>query len=584
MSIYRTTADGWKRLIAWGLMLAMLWTALPAVRADDDQPAPQSYRLMCTPNKKETAVPVYAQPGTSGEKITVLKQGGEMEIVGDTGSYYRVLTDGRTGYVPRGRVRLTGQERTEPLPEYLSGTLALEDPIPKMYTDYLILKGEIQAEKPIDTVFAFLWDEKQFKVEQAYVKSLDSASKTVSAAKLKGLLNIGNVKGGRKTLVIQGASQGEMMVLFRSPVYIRGAQDDPASVSSLCGGLPDTVLDTKVSTAYLFTQNRKTMTVTIPEAAQPALLTIEWKVIPDSFTVETYGEGGQALAAQVFETRRYADWMPLTKDVRTVKITPRGGSEIAISSCRVYSDVYSRHAVQQWEDMPEKLDMLVVSTHQDDEFLFLGGTIPYYAWRKDVTMGVMYLTEGERVRMKEALDGLWTAGVRYYPILLGLEDKYTLNPKQAAGRWKKDEPQVKVVRALRQYKPEVLVCQDFNGEYGHGQHMYAVELLAECLALANDPTFDPESAEKWGVWQVKKMYSHLYEQNQIVMPWDQPLDSTGVVTAMFLAKEAYDKHHSQQSAFSMEWHGVKYDNTLFGLYYSAVGPDVEKNDFMENIR
>lgn len=576
--------DGWKRLTAWGLMLAMLVLLPPAVRADDDQPAPQSYRLMCAVNKKETGVPVYAQPGTSGTKIAILKQGDEMEVVGDTGSYYRVLTDGQTGYVARSRVRLVGRERQDALPECMDGTLALEDPIPKMYTDYLTLKGEIRADRPIDTVFAFLWDEKQFRVEQAWVKALGSAAKTVSAGKLKGLLNIGNVKGGRKTLVIQGSCQGEMVVLMRSPVYIRGAQDDPASVSAMCGGLTDVLLDTKVSTAYLFTKTRTTMSVTIPEAAKPALMTIEWKVIPDSFTVELFGEGGKALSSETYETRRYADWLPLTKDVRTVKITPRGGNEIAISSCRVYSDTYSRHAVQQWEDMPDKLDMLVVSTHQDDEFLFLGGTIPYYAWRQDVTMGVMYMTEGERVRMKEALDGLWTAGVRYYPILLELEDKYTLNPKQAAGRWKKSEPQVRVVRVLRQYKPEVIVCQDFNGEYGHGQHMYTVELLAECLALANDPAFDPESAEKWGVWQVKKMYSHLYDQNQIVMAWDQPLDSSGVVTAMFLAKEAYDKHHSQQSAFSMEWHGVKYDNTLFGLYYSAVGPDVEKNDFMENIR
>ena len=33
----------------------------------------------------------------------------------------------------------------------------------------------------------------------------------------------------------------------------------------------------------------------------------------------------------------------------------------------------------------------------------------------------------------------------------------------------------------------------------------------------------------------------------------------------------------------MEHHGKKYDNTKFGLTYTTVGLDVEKNDFLENI-
>ncbi|MBQ2699753.1 MAG: hypothetical protein IJF65_01210, partial [Clostridia bacterium] len=61
-------------------------------------------------------------------------------------------------------------------------------------------------------------------------------------------------------------------------------------------------------------------------------------------------------------------------------------------------------------------------------------------------------------------------------------------------------------------------------------------------------------------------------------------DDSGVITPMFLAWEGYDKSKSQLAAFSMERDGAKYDNTLFGLYWSSVGPDIKKNDFMENIR
>jgi hypothetical protein len=54
-------------------------------------------------------------------------------------------------------------------------------------------------------------------------------------------------------------------------------------------------------------------------------------------------------------------------------------------------------------------------------------------------------------------------------------------------------------------------------------------------------------------------------------------------TAIMLAKEAYDKHRSQQGAFTMENDGNRYDNRKFGLYFTTVGPDVKKNDFFENI-
>ena len=110
-------------------------------------------------------------------------------------------------------------------------------------------------------------------------------------------------------------------------------------------------------------------------------------------------------------------------------------------------------------------------------------------------------------------------------------------------------------------------------------------MAAEAIALAADPNYDPQSVETYGVWQIKKAYVHLYEKNQIRMDWDQVVEEDDpTVTAMFLAKEAYDKHRSQRSAFSMEHHGKLYDNTLFGLYYTAVGPDVEKNDFLENVK
>ena len=82
---------------------------------------------------------------------------------------------------------------------------------------------------------------------------------------------------------------------------------------------------------------------------------------------------------------------------------------------------------------------------------------------------------------------------------------------------------------------------------------------------------------------MKKVYLHLYKENQIEMDWDQPLSPDSPISPMFLAQEAFDKHRSQQRAYSMTREAKTYNNRLFGLYYSAVGPDENKNDFFEHL-
>ena len=272
----------------------------------------------------------------------------------------------------------------------------------------------------------------------------------------------------------------------------------------------------------------------------------------------------------------------LSDKTRKVILRPGDDDTCALSELRVYAEGFPGHAVQQWDPMPEKIDILLVSTHQDDEFLFFGGSIPYYSWRDDVTIGVLYMANCGRLRYREALNGLWCAGLKYHPLFLGLEDYLTYNFQEAAARWRSDEPEKLLTRVIRQYRPEVILTQDFNGEYGHAQHEVTAQLVADCLKLAEQEDFDPESVESFGTWSVKKLYIHLYDQNTIRMDWEQPLEDP-VITPMFLAKEGFDKSKSQQAYFSMERHGNLYDNHLFGLYYTSVGPDVQKNDFMENI-
>lgn len=141
----------------------------------------------------------------------------------------------------------------------------------------------------------------------------------------------------------------------------------------------------------------------------------------------------------------------------------------------------------------------------------------------------------------------------------------------------------KVTAAIRRYKPEVILTQDVAGEYGHGAHRVVADAVMNCSAEAADAARHPDSAKQYGTWQTKKVYIHLYGQNQIHMNWNKPLVHFDGKTGMEMAIAALNCHVSQVArGWSMD-EARNHDNTLFGLYSTTVGPDVMKDDFMENI-
>ena len=79
------------------------------------------------------------------------------------------------------------------------------------------------------------------------------------------------------------------------------------------------------------------------------------------------------------------------------------------------------------------------------------------------------------------------------------------------------------------------------------------------------------------------------------MDYDIPLDYFGGKTAYEVSKIGYSYHKSQQYTWFTKWlngpHNsytsikqiTTYSPTIFGLYYTTVGEDVNKNDMFENI-
>lgn len=245
--------------------------------------------------------------------------------------------------------------------------------------------------------------------------------------------------------------------------------------------------------------------------------------------------------------------------------------------------------VQTWQPMLEKADMLAFSTHADDELLWFGGTLPMYAGQYKKKVQVAYLiyhgaARNEYFRNHELLDGLWTVGVTNYPMICRqFEDYYCSNLAEALKTYDEDAMREYAVMLLRRFKPEVVVTQDENGEYGHGAHRLAVKVMKEAVHLSSDPSKYPASAQEYGTWNIKKCYLHLYSEGSRIMPWEAPLPAFQGKTGLEMAVKGYQCHKSQlKKWFRVEAEGSQYDCRKFGLYYTTVGPDKAKNDFLEN--
>ena len=279
-----------------------------------------------------------------------------------------------------------------------------------------------------------------------------------------------------------------------------------------------------------------------------------------------------------------------------------GKTEMGFNEIFVFGEGEVPEWVQQWNPTPEKADILFFVAHPDDDLLFMGGAIASYGpGRADSTVAVAYLTYSNTTRRSEMLNGLWTLGIREYPIIGDFRDFYYNKSKKmsdiyAAQTGGKNGVLGWVTEMFRKYKPEVVVTQDEKGEYGHPQHRLVADASKVCFEAAAEAGSYPESAEKYGTWQVKKLYLHLYgpEEEQTQFDFTIPREEFGGLTANELAQKAFEEHKTQAGkgwkfsgkkvVFSVEEYGVKrYPANRYGLYATTVGADTGHTDFLENI-
>ena len=350
-----------------------------------------------------------------------------------------------------------------------------------------------------------------------------------------------------------------------------------------------TLMTDKKYTSYWESNKIKTpwIAITAPEGKPIAGLYVCFGNMPESWEIQTSDDGKDWFTAVPGDTRFLHAYVALPQPAQHVRlaVTSEKKTALRINDLFVLSEGDLPDWVQVWQPTEEKADILFLSTHTDDELIFFGGAIPTYAVEQQRKVVVAYFTRSNTTRSSELLNGLWHMGVRTYPVIGNFKDSYAKNLKAAyksAGG--KDKVNEWIVGLYRQYKPEVVVTQDTNGEYGHKQHMMIADAAQNCIALAANEDEFTTSTIAYGTWQVKKLYLHLYPENQITFDWTVPLKSMNGATGIELAEEAYTLHKTQASSgMSVTETGTKYDNRVFGLAFTTVGEDVRKDDFLENI-
>jgi len=308
---------------------------------------------------------------------------------------------------------------------------------------------------------------------------------------------------------------------------------------------------------------------------------VKWYALPDCAILVQSDETGAELSRETIENPVYNDCYSILPGASSLSISCQ--AEMQLSEVTLFSEGLLPEEIHVWQPPLKKADLLVVSAHCDDELIFFGGTIPYYAGERALAVQVAYMANGDRARVDEALNGLWLAGVRNSPVFLPLKDVYTESLRRMLLNWGEEETTGILTGLIRRFQPEVIVSHDLNGEYGHAAHMATAYCLQAAVPQAASETAFPDSANEYGVWQTQKLYLHLYPEHKITMDWNQKLSAFDGKTALEVANEAYHMHVSQLEYHSNVYGTEEFSSFDYGLAFTAVGEDEAKNDFFEHV-
>jgi LmbE family N-acetylglucosaminyl deacetylase len=280
--------------------------------------------------------------------------------------------------------------------------------------------------------------------------------------------------------------------------------------------------------------------------------------------------------------------------------------------------------------VPGKAWLMAVHAHPDDEGIFFGGVLPYYACTLGLPVVLVNMTTGwleadcaqtedSYTRQAELTEAAGRYGLDGAPMfLLFQQTDWNIGIENSWDRWADcvtdgddiAEGQRRASRCLaeliRAYRPEVIVTHDFAGEYGHPDHKALAYATAAAwdLAAGRDAVIDDGVTPRIIVradgvtgepWEARKLYIHSYDQGRLFHDhWenisvDSDGDGTADQTPRQIANYALGAHESQGRVYVVTVYdtlangGNTLDNhpsEFWGLHASTVGPDSQVADFV----
>lgn len=165
--------------------------------------------------------------------------------------------------------------------------------------------------------------------------------------------------------------------------------------------------------------------------------------------------------------------------------------------------------------------LMCVLAHPDDEALCLGGTIAKYA-AEGVEVALVVATRGERGWRGDAAEdpGLKRMGqvreqeLRAAAFVLGVREVQFLGYVDGeVGEAPREELNAQLVRALRRFRPDVVITFDAHGMYGHPDHIAISQATTTALMLAADAGYAP--ARTMTPHRVQKLYYRVYTERAL---------------------------------------------------------------------
>lgn len=311
-------------------------------------------------------------------------------------------------------------------------------------------------------------------------------------------------------------------------------------------------------------------------------LYITWSEVPGGYAV--LWEGGSVECGQYDFLHEY---VRLPEATTHVEFSFAEGKYKKLCDIEVLTAGTAPEGVQDWLPPCEEADILVFPTHSDDDVLFFGPLMAYYAVETEYTVQTAFMVDHAFYpeRAHERLNGLWAMGIRHYPILGKAPDSPIFDFGEAMAFYATSNIERWQVEQIRRFKPLVVVGHDLRGEYGNGGHKVNAHYLVKAIASSSDPEAFPDLAEQYGTWETPKLYLHLYEENEILIDVEVSLQNDPQGRSPFdLATEAYQFHVSQHKwPYRVQFGEDRdFDCRPFGLYHTLVGLDT-KADIMDNI-